>query len=54
MAQDDRDSLCSGRDPEPERIDRLEKQETATPDFLAVHDRETIRLLAIAGAGGSY
>ncbi len=42
------------RDPEPERLARLEKQEMATPSWLAVRDRELIRLLAIAGAGGSY
>ena len=42
------------RNPEPERLARLEKQEKATPSWLAVRDREVIRLLAIAGSGGSY
>ncbi|WP_303907210.1 hypothetical protein [Thiohalomonas denitrificans] len=39
---------------EPERLARLEKQEKATPSRLAVHDKKLIRLLAIAGKGGSY
>ena len=42
------------RDLEPERLAQLEKQEKATPSWLAVRDKELIRLLAIAGAGGSY
>lgn len=42
------------REPDPETLDRLEKQETCVPTVLAVRDRELIRLLAIAGAGGSY
>ncbi len=42
------------QEPDPERLARLEKQETSVPPALAVHDPDLIRLLAIAGAGGSY
>ncbi|SCZ61210.1 hypothetical protein [Thiohalomonas denitrificans] len=44
----------SRRQLEPERLARLEKQEKATPSWLAVRDKKLIRLLAIAGMGGSY
>lgn len=55
MAQDDRDIHTEPhRDPGPEQMARFEKQEAVTPGFLAVRDRETMRLLAIAGSGGSY
>lgn len=55
MPSDERD-LRPGppREPDPELLDRLEKQETCVPPVLAVRDRDLIRLLAMAGAGGSY
>lgn len=37
-----------------ERIRRLEQQEAHVPPYLAVRDRDTIRLLAAAGLGGTY
>jgi len=37
-----------------ERMARLHKQESISPASLRVDDEETMRLLAMAGMGGSY